>query len=378
MSIDPEPGPSEDPSIRRCDDGTYARPATQGEIEALRGCVSLFGLEVTGAFDLRPLESLRSLGAGGLLINGDTPLTGLENLEETSSLVIQSNEVLDLSALESLGHTNAVMLASVELTDLRGLEDVAGIRTLSIAQSPSLASLDGFIPPSQMEALSLVGTPALSDISALRYVTNFSDSLWIEQTAVERLPFDALTGISLYVTLQDNPLLADISALLNLEAIYYFVVSGSALRSAPAFEQLTFMDSFTLSGNPVLEASPSFPLITSISYLDVSSNPSLQALLGFSALEVAALVSISNNQQLTELDLGNLSESRQLFIFENLQMDGAALASAFASVASEQNRIPLSQQAALPIAPCPWTDDTICDADFCVAAEDPACGIPLE
>ncbi len=377
MSLDPDPAPSDDPSLRRCDDGAYARPTTQQEIEALRGCLSLFGLDLTGAFDLRPLASLRWLGAGGLLINGDTPLTGLENLEETSSLVISSNSALDLSVLESLGYAQTVKLASVDLSNLRGLERVAGIRTLSISQSPSMVSLDGIVPPSQMDALSLEGTPALSDISALRSVTNFADSLWIEQTALERLPFDALAGISIYVTLQDNPLLADISALLNLQAIYYFVVNGSALRSAPAFEQLTFVDTFVLSHNPLLQAGPSFPLITSLSFLDVSANPSLQALLGFSALEVAALISISNNDDLTEIDLGRLRESRQLFIFENVQLDGAALADELSGVASEQHRIPSSQQAPLPITPCPWTDDTICDTDFCVAAEDPACGIPL-
>lgn len=372
MPLDPAPVAPVKPALRDCDDGVTARPLDQASLDALSGCTSLYGLQLRGTFDLRPLASLRRVGSGGLTIGGDTGLAGLENLEEAASLMLLDMRQPDLAVFESLRDVEWLTLTSVQVPSLRGLEAVESIRNLDISSNALLESLDGLVPPSEMNSVALRDNPALSDISALRYVTRISSSLALEGTALEALPFEALSGAISEVSIGDSPRLADISGLRNLESIEGLFIYGTALRSAPRFERLTHLRAFGLEANLVLEATPSFPLVTSVVSFVVRSNPVLTTLLGFSAVEFAEYISVSQNHQLTEIDLGSLRQTYQLHIFDNLEIDGAAVAAALADVESTQSRIPLVQTPP-PITPCPWTQDAICDSSFCVPAEDPAC-----
>jgi len=371
---------SEPPVLRECDDGTSVLANNQSIVDSLAGCTSLYGLHVSGLLDSRPLGSLRRVGAGGLrLEHGVVSFAGLEALESAVSLVVRNNGAADLRAFSSLRHLEALEIESDNFVDLQGLENAVGIRSIRLLQLSRLESLRGLAIGTELAELHLEGVQSLSSISELRGVTRISERLVLSGVGLEALPFEALDGAIEEVIINYNNRLTDISALHGLTSIGLLEIeSNSALESEVTFERLTELDFLDLVQNTRLVTGPSFPLLTSLGALYVAENNLLSTLTGFAALESASYIDIFANPSLASIDLRNLRDILSLYVYQNPALDGQGLAAELADVTSPLSRV-APDQTSLPIEPCPWVDDDICDSGIptlCSWGSDPACLFP--
>jgi hypothetical protein len=117
---------------------------------------------------------------------------------------------------------------------------------------------------------------------------------------------------------------------------------------------------------------PEFPSITSLYTLNVWSNAALDRL-AFPALEYAETIFVTGNPSLVEVGLPRLSSAGYVYIYDNRQLDGAALAESLAGVSASELRIAPDQTQSL-LDPCPWTTDAVCDElRQCAPGTDPVC-----
>jgi hypothetical protein len=115
----------------------------------------------------------------------------------TDSVRLEAATLPDLSGLHSLESTQVLALRAVAaLHDFRGLAAIRHIRVLSLARNPTLASLDGLEPLTELSGvLDLYVNPALASISALRNVTRIGRIDVQGGQALDDLALPALTAI---------------------------------------------------------------------------------------------------------------------------------------------------------------------------------------
>jgi hypothetical protein len=313
---------------RDCRGASVTDVSDQDGIDALAGCEALFGLQVYGALDLRPLAALRRIGEGALTLGAVASLDGLEALEETPTLHIDGVALRSLRPLLALRRVDNVQLSHTGLVDLSGFEHLDGVRGLLIDNNDELRSLDGLVVARKMTALTLSQNAALVDATALRG-------------------------------------LRDVAT--------FSIMGNSALTQLPDFEQLVHLDALMIVDNAALQAAPAFPLLTSIGGLDVRENAALQLLTGLATLQTASFISIRRNPKLATVDLSQLQQAGPVFIVDNAGLDGSLLSSRLASVESSLLRVAPDQTQSL-LSPCPWAADDVCDERYlCAPDTDPIC-----
>jgi hypothetical protein len=361
----------------RCDDsGIFYAPVVvtaQAELNALTGCKEIrddLTIQVFEGADLSPLASLREVN-GTLTLGAEAPLAddpegslasyeailqsgwlsslhGVEAIEHVGSLTLQGITASDLTAFQSLRnistHNDATLAGQLQifnarnLVDLSGLENVAGIRSISVAQNPLLTSLDGLHLFGAIDAIGLSDNPLLSDLGALAELSAVSQSISIKNTAIRNL--DGLIHVSVpwSVDIIDNPELTDASTLEEVGFQSLTIQGNPKLVSLPnfvngaTFERLAiignaelrtvFLNFFTAYANTEVQGTP---LRIGKAWIEIGDNPKLQTIglhdngvddvtFGITSGQVFAA---HGNASLTDIDLGSLRRLDLLSIVDN-------------------------------------------------------------
>jgi hypothetical protein len=340
----------------------------QAELDALLGCEEIRGGLQVSVFedaDLAPLAKLRAVD-GNFILGGSphlpteqyqaivqagwlTSLAGVESLERVGNFIILDVGAPNLNAFESLrlvgGNVDGVLSGALSiswapnLVDLTGLENVRGFRALDISANLSLQSLDGLQLPTTIDRLTLQSNPLLSDIDALLPLTSVLD-VFISNTGITSADGLAnLRVVSLGLALSNNPELTNADALGNLEGVDYLVFEDCPkLERLPELSNLYGINGFKAMRNASLQAiSLNFPKRSSSNYVDgndvptaasvieIGDNEQLESITfeaGFDAVEV---LSAYRNASLTRIDLGSLQRLDHLEVRANPLLDEVAL-----------------------------------------------------
>jgi len=286
----------------------YVNPAVtiadQAALARYEGCEDIHGdLEIAFAADLRPLHALRNV-FGSLsvrpLVSTQRSLEGLEGLELVQGdLRLSSLEVASLASLARLIAVGArpgqglLIEASPTLHDLTGLEQLTNLHNLSISGAADLVSIAALQLPSVMERVVLANVPRLTSIESLSSVKRF-DSLTLRATGLESLGLSSTPSIE-QLSLTDNALLTDTSALLAVQFLRQLQIQGNARLTEIVFpRQVSSLESLSVADNPQLGTLTLFTL-ESLRELAVMRNSSLTSIsLPLLALPVQTLIVVSN------------------------------------------------------------------------------------
>jgi hypothetical protein len=324
---------------------------TQADIDALEGCRELPGPVYVrippgspGFISFEPLAALEVIH-GQLWIDGPaTSLAGLESLREVDNLRLSGLQVPDLTALRSLtrveGDSQAVREHGLifidkcdQLTDLRGLEHITSWRNLNISENAGLVSLAGLQAPSQIEGVFVMGSPQLTDLSALAPVVQ-ANSFSVSATGVKGFEGFRLDRAE-YLSLDQNHALTDLDGLISLSTVGILEINDNdALERIDLFE-LSNLDALSVTGNAVLKTVPRYDereaegIYTADELPDTASRRPTRALFEVggnpevTSIALSAVfgsfeqVAIYRNASVTQLDLGSLARAGTLWIQDN-------------------------------------------------------------
>ena len=298
------------------------------------GTASWSAQEPPVASRLTSLEGLNGLErVGALLLVGQTALRSLDGLEALRE--IESLEISDNPALESL-------------RALEGVERVGGVFVL---RSPALVSLSG-LGSARVGVLQLleVGVVDLLGLERARVETHFG--IWGAPGLVSLRGLPEL-GPAAEVSLNELPALTDGQALEAVTSLGSLTLDTTSMAGlvAPGLQQLR---SLTVWGNPELEQ------------------------LSLGALRTIEQLRVLANGSLVRLDLRRLESAQQLEIANNARLYQGSLEPLLALGAAPAV-VERNGGSAVPLAPCPWSGDGLCDeaSGVCAEGTDPAdCDAP--
>jgi hypothetical protein len=283
--------------------------------------------EVTGDVGLGMLED----GAG----LGDVPqLTRIGG-----TVVFESAGTFPgFAGMPSLTHMGGLHLQGTWLTTLAGLESVTefgdfGLHLSFVDELDSLTGLDNLVSAGRIH----IQDSKLTDLSGLENLTSIGDSgltLSHSTELVSLSGLEQLETVSGEVSLYDNALLSDLSALSSLREVggTFHVSSQHGMISLQGPPALTHIGSLRISGNPVLQSVSGFSQVTSIGTRGVT--PSLPNSIDYNDV----LTSFGGFESLAEV-FGDVAIA-----------DNAALAdiTGFAGVVEIEGRLEILRNAALP------------------------------
>jgi hypothetical protein len=370
-----EPPGSGSPSPSRCGaSSTFVGSVevnAQSDLERLAGCVVVDGDLQINLFgdDLSALSELESVtGTLGLSLSGS--LEGLENLDQVGNLSLVQLDVPSLRPLADLrtigdtgrrgGRGDLTIQGLQRQRDLDGLGGIESVRRIMIAEAGSLESLDGLAVPAEVNSISVSGSPAIVDISALtplqvvdgdlslaylgittltglhnleqasnvrlsnlpalshiRALQNLPEvqTMEVQEVAVRQLDGLETLRSATNIIIISNPNLTNIGALASLERLSQLLISDNPqLRNVPNVPAVDRLQRVEIERNPLLPFIPLFPGVTEIEFLSVIDNASLLSLRGFSGLQRARSIDIRQNPTLEEVPLEALTSARELTI----------------------------------------------------------------
>jgi hypothetical protein len=227
-----------------------------------------------------------------------------------------------------------------------------------------------------MRRMEVSGTN-LADLWAFSGLARVIDSLYIDAGAATDLnafaDFRSAGSISI-----SGAALRDATGLAGLERTGYFSLQGSPLEvELPEFAALTQVGDLNLSGLSA-PGGLSMPALGTASSLYIADNSRLESV-SLPALTSVGRLSISNNAALASLALPALSRAATIDIVRNpalapeqtLGLDAPSL------------KIGGNAGSTLPLDPCPWAGDGVCDEGFyglCAQGTDhgDSCGAPID
>jgi hypothetical protein len=361
------------PSTSRCGpSSTYVGSLEVNDesgLELLEGCVVVDGDLQINLFgdDLSALSELESVtGTLGLSLSGS--LEGIENLNQVGNLSLVQLDVPSLRPLGGLrtigtaggrGSGDLIIQGLQRQRDLDGLGGIEQVRRIMIAEAGSLERLDGLAVPSELDTLSVSGSPGIVDISALttlqivdrialvglsittltglhnlvqandislsslpalshiRALQNLPEVQTIELQEVAVRQLDGLEALrsATNIIITSNPNLTNIGALASLERLSQLLISDNPeLDNVPNVPAVDRLQRVEIQRNARLPFIPFFPGVTELEFLSVIDNASLLSLRGFEGLQTARSIDIRQNPTLEEVPLGALTRAGELTI----------------------------------------------------------------
>jgi len=344
------------PPSPRCVDATvvddFVEVSTRAELESLAGCEELQGLVVrppSGLFeepvtDLSPLSSLRVVRTTLSLrvpeVTSLAPLAGLRAVgtvdeEGAGTFSLQESGVETLAGLEGLGSEGN--LQGVQLID-----------------NPRLRSLVGLPALARLEALTVNGASALTDLRGLEGVAS-----------IGTLRIGA-TGLTTFAGLADNVV---VDALIVRQPTFASVVglpaaSPSTSASALSTSSLGSVDvgGVDLADLPALQrvTLPTDP--SASSSLRLKGLPVLERVFGLATIDVATDVAVVDCTRLTALPFDALTHvNGDLRVIGNTASSQADVEAALADVVVEGVRKVAGNAGWVVLDVCPFGDDGSCD-----------------
>lgn len=156
---------------------------------------------------LASIERLIISGVGALDLGGLTSVTG--------TLQVSHGSLADLSGLRNLASAHVLRIWQIDqLQDLRSLVSLRAVGSLQIVTDPAITSLAGLEPLTELPiALELDGDLRLTDLAALRNVTQIGAFQTEGDPALRDLAFPSLTAITGNLTITGMASLQDLSGL---------------------------------------------------------------------------------------------------------------------------------------------------------------------
>jgi hypothetical protein len=336
-----------------CNGGTWNGDVStfrQTEIDKLAGCERINGnLQIRSfpeeGLSLAALSSLREVH-GNVLIERVPSLAGLEALEQVGNLQLSEIGDTDLSALHSLrrieftaagwspGGTINIQ-GSHNLKSLAGLEQLEAWNSLSLIDSPELATVAGIAGPTVLSSINLGNLPALRDLGGLDFVFQV-DTLDLHDTGVTSLGSELDLYDAGSITIDHNPALTSLAGFGSLSSVESLRLNDNDSLIAVDLPRLQQAQTISITNNDVLEHIPAYQgdAVGGLAFGDDSASglnfvyPS-QTLyeVGGNArlLDVAApdsfgqvqQISIWGNPALSNVNLNNLQQANGLEVRDN-------------------------------------------------------------
>lgn len=172
-------------------------------LQGLNNVVSIFTISIIDSPSLEVIDNLDALEVASFVeISNLSSLTSLEGLANASMVDLYLSNTTSLTTLNSL-QGNSSELDFLDLTNnsalvsLAGLENVQSILDILISNNDSLESLEG-LSPNTLSSLFIDGNDSLLNLNGLESLTQADD-------------FNQL-----FINIEDNLVLADISSLVNI------------------------------------------------------------------------------------------------------------------------------------------------------------------
>ncbi|MET0410830.1 MAG: hypothetical protein ABW217_06020, partial [Polyangiaceae bacterium] len=323
------------------------------------------------------------------IVRGPASLAGLENLQEVQVLLLESPRAESLRPLSGLRRARTLSIrGDMPQGTLLGLGGILNLRELLIQES-SLTTLVGLALPARMDSIVITGS-ATSDLGVLAGVSRVDRDLGLN--AVRGLQsLEPLAGMTSVGSLgfSDNPDLVHIDALQQLTGLdNLFVFGNPKLEHLPDFDGVRSLQTVSIQGNPLLRNVPRFSQATRFSEVAVRGNPLLESVVfpslsaGNSSSFPSTVFAIYENEALTQISAAALTQldfmliaanpalastefpqlqavSARMTVIMNPLLPSATLGSLLTA------GVPLrkvgANQGDVPLASCPWTDDSYCD-----------------
>lgn len=273
------------------------RLAGNTKLVDLSGLAGLTGLEGLGVLDNATLVSLDGLAPPTtlteLFLQGNASLTDLGALASLKSA--GEMEVSKNPKLTSLAPLAGVTVTRLAIHGNAGLEQLAPfvgpVGDLYVTGNPALTSLAGLEDITVQHTLEIADNDALVDLQGLGGTVADVDSVKISGNA-GLLTLDGSKGPvgASSVRIEDNPKLASLALLADLETANELIVSQTAVPDVADLAALTAIDNYLgLLDNPSLVALTGLEDLAEVDTLDIRGNPALTSV---AALQAGALAQV--------------------------------------------------------------------------------------
>lgn len=288
-------------------------------LETVDGTLSI-GMDFQGTDFISPLKSLSGLqhlqqaNALKLFALSLPTLRELTDLRQVNSLSIGNlDQLSDLQGLDRLDWQFASIIENDQLRSLKGLKVPAKVDGVEIGQNPLLSDLGDFAALESVNNLSLFALPALPDLKGFAGLHMVQSSFVIGEctglmdfSGVGAFKLDngtlqiqrntqlkSLNGLHLMgqpqsITIEDSPLLADLTGLYTPEVTG---IGTLELRALPKLGSLQSLAGLSMLGNLTIERCDGLANFTGLEkvaqlgMVNISDCIGLQTLQGLDALE---------------------------------------------------------------------------------------------
>jgi hypothetical protein len=390
-----------------CEDSPVVAASVRAEnqisIRSLRECEEIEGdlvIDFAGEVDLTPLRRLRRIGGALLIRHRGQPseiapgprldsLAGLEGLTHTGGVWLDNLAVVDLAPLGGLSEIGPAdpslevagwlrVVSCPELSSLAGLTALERLEGIHLEHLPQIR-LEEPGPTGTLGSLRLIDVPLARSIGSLRLAPSLHE---VELDGVTLAPDSALSAVTSLdrLTLRG---VDDYNVFPSLVSVGALILAGGPTDAANAFGSLERVQRLSIEGDQ-LSRLPTFPKLEPDSPIDLElSGADAITRLELPRLQRLGEVTICCNATLTEIDLRAVASAQALDIFDNpaletLRLDGLDSVDRFLRVVSNgslseanviglerlpESRVKIGANADPPLlrAPCPWSDDAVCD-----------------
>ncbi len=218
------------------------------DLTPLKELSNLENLEITGTNlrDIRPIEQLTNLKQLVLNASRITDLTPLKKLTKLEKLEITGTSLRDIRPIEQLTNLKQLVLNARRISDLTPLKELTNLERLEITGT-SLRDIRPIEQLTNLKYLNISGQTHLSDISAIRNLTNLTD---------------------LYLTYCN---ITDISALENLKNLKNVDLTYNFIRDISPLKNIITLESLIVDNNNITDISPVLAL-PRLNFLSVEGN----------------------------------------------------------------------------------------------------------
>jgi hypothetical protein len=288
--------------------------------------------------------------------------------DDTAEVVMKLSELLPSVELgDRLAEIGGLQLAlNPELTSIAGLQRVESVagdfivqdsERLAALEFPALARVDGL--------LGLAALPRLRDV-------DFSGLVRIGGLNIASTGLDGLAGFSALESV-GSVLIGDNSRMTELD-LTGWTLGSLSVRGNAGLQRLAAVltpvpetaASVFITDNAALTRIDGAIDGEELRWLVLTDNGALAQMAPWTGLARLSGLRIQHNASLTELRswLPALSRADQVWIFGNAALPPAAVDALLAEVEhDDEPRVGDNEGQVTELQPCPWPDDSVCDAD---------------
>jgi internalin A len=295
--------------------------------------LKMWGLSVSSLRELSDLRQVTSLSIGNLDQLSD--LVGLDQLDWQFASIVENDKLRSLQGLKVPATADGVEIGQNPLlSDLGGFAALQSVNNLSLLQLPAVTDLKAFGGLREIRSSLVIGECAgLTDLSGIGAFKSASATIQLQRNAqLKSLNGLHLMGQALSLTVEDCPLLADLTGVYNPDVVSIGTIE---LRGLPKLASLQSLAGLTQLGTLNIERCDSLTnftgleMVTQLVTLSVSDCVGFQTMKGLDALDhvdgtlalgqVPALTSLQGAAKLTGVGMMLVSGAPKLHGLEGLE-----------------------------------------------------------